>query len=647
MLRFLFRRRLETVALIATVFGVLAALAVTTATGATGPSQEGQPVLTMTKTADRATVGASDQIGFTITVTNDGTGTANSVTLSDPLPDGTANGWSFHPDYGGPGTCSISGPVDDQELDCSFGDLAADASATVHVVAKTYFEDCDEYDNTATASADNAPSVQATASVQCLKPDLSVTVVADQATVVAGNPLGFTIAVSNAGPGTARFVNLSDPLPARTATPWSIDPAYAGAGVCAITGNDGSQELDCSFGNLSANHSATVHVTAGTSVDDCTTYDTTATATDYNSPFAAGSASIACLPTELTISKTADAASVIAGNPIGFTIAVSNAGPGVATGVTLSDSLPAGTKGDWSIDSGPAGCSISGAFGSQTLDCAPVDLDAGESFTVHVMADTSLADCKVYENTATASATDLPGVQASATAACHEPQIDLAVTKVGTPNPDTVGNDITWTIVVTNNGPNTANGVTIADPIPAANEFVSATTTQGSCTGGPILHCNLHTMVAGAKVTITLVTTPTDPGTVMNTVAVVGDEAETNTSNNTASASIVVNQFTGPKPPRVFCVAVSKVSPKQLYVGRKTMLTIHLTRHGKAVKGDRVHIKGPKINVKTKSSNGKGVIKMQVKPKKKGILIFAPIASTRCNTKRVGITNVFTPRVTG
>jgi hypothetical protein len=34
---------------------------------------------------------------------------------------------------------------------------------------------------------------------------------------------------------------------------------------------------------------------------------------------------------------------------------------------------------------------------------------------------------------------------------------------------------------------------------------------------------------------------------------VVGNEAETNTGNNTASASVVVNQLTPPSPPPVFC----------------------------------------------------------------------------------------------
>ena len=47
--------------------------------------------------------------------------------------------------------------------------------------------------------------------------------------------------------------------------------------------------------------------------------------------------------------------------------------------------------------------------------------------------------------------------------------IDLPVTKVGSPNPVEVGDNITWAIVVTNNGPDTVTGVRTADSMPAGN----------------------------------------------------------------------------------------------------------------------------------------------------------------------------------
>ena len=139
--------------------------------------------------------------------------------------------------------------------------------------------------------------------------------------------------------------------------------------------------------------------------------------------------------------------------------------------------------------------------------------------------------------------------------------------------------------------------------------------------GGAIFNCDIGNRAFGASVTITLVTTPSTTGTVTNTVTVVGNRPETNTSNNTASSSVqVVSNAT---PPTVFC------------------------RHGKAVKGVRVRIKGPKLDVRTKPSTAKGVIKRVVTIRKAGVVLFTPIASRRCNTKRVGVTGVFTPPVTG
>jgi uncharacterized repeat protein (TIGR01451 family) len=228
-----------------------------------------------------------------------------------------------------------------------------------------------------------------------------------------------------------------------------------------------------------------------------------------------------------------------------------------------------------------------------------------------------------------------------------EPSIDLAVTKSGSPATQALGTgNITWTMVVTNNGPSTATAVEATDPMPAGNTFVSASSTQGTCTGGATLTCDIGTMAEGATVTITLVTTPSALGTQTNTVTVTGHEPETNPDNNQATATVEITK--GPiTPPVKPCIAVSRVAPKQLFVGRKTTLHIRVSQGGKAKSGIHVRIKGAGINIRTKSSNQKGAIKQVVKLKKAGVLVFSPIASKKCNTKRVGVTGVFTPPVTG
>jgi uncharacterized repeat protein (TIGR01451 family) len=225
------------------------------------------------------------------------------------------------------------------------------------------------------------------------------------------------------------------------------------------------------------------------------------------------------------------------------------------------------------------------------------------------------------------------------------PRIDLQITKSAAPNPANVGNQVTWTMVVTNNGPNNATGVTMADPVPAGLTFVSATSSQGSCTGGALVSCTIGNMNVGSSVTITLVTTAATTGTITNTATTVGKEQETNTANNSASAQVVVNGVFTP-PAVTYCTAVS-VTPKQLFAGRKNMLTMKLTSHGKAKAGVRVKIKGSTINLTTNGSNGKGIVKQTVKPMKAGIVVFQPVATKSCKNPRVGVIGVFTPPVTG
>jgi uncharacterized repeat protein (TIGR01451 family) len=495
-------------------------------------------------------------------------------------------------------------------------------------------------------------------------PAIHIVKTADAAQVNAGEPIGFTLTVYNDGSGDAHGVTLTDTLPTNPGLSWSIDKAGSGWGSsCAIA----SGVLSCGpvtvpAGTTQAASTFTVHITSPTTADTggvCPegsgVVSNTGDVSTTNDGSDESTASTCVAAPAIHILKTADAAKVNVGSPIGFTMTVWNDGSGDAHGVTLTDPLPTNAGLSWSIDKVGAGWGSSCSIAAGTLSCGPVTVPAGttqtaSTFTVHVVSGTAAAaggDCPgsgEVDNTGSVTTSNDGSGQSSAST-CVQALVDLSITKSGAPNPLTLGTgNITWTIVVTNNGPDADTGVTVSDPMPAGNAFVSANSTQGSCTGGAILSCNIGNMAAGASVTITLVTTPSTTGNQVNTATVAGNRPETNTANNQASATVLV---VGPATPPVFCVAVSKVTPKQLFVGRKTKLTIHVTQHGKAVSGIHVQIKGPKIDVRTAASNNKGVVTRTVKMKKAGILIFSPIASKRCNTKRVGVTNVFTPPVTG
>jgi uncharacterized repeat protein (TIGR01451 family) len=230
----------------------------------------------------------------------------------------------------------------------------------------------------------------------------------------------------------------------------------------------------------------------------------------------------------------------------------------------------------------------------------------------------------------------------------RNPLIDLAVTKVDTPDPVVLGSKLTYRMVVTNNGPDTATAVQLADPIPAWSDFVSVTTTKGTCTGGALVSCQIGTMAPKTSETVTVVVRPTATGQLVNTATVVGHESEADTSNNTATATTRVQApFTPPVvKPKPACYAVA-VAPKTLTVGQKAKLKVNVRAASKPVAGAKVRLKGPAISKLSGPTNARGRVAVSLKPSKPGILRITPVKAKGCAITRVGIVGVFTPPVTG
>ncbi|TML31422.1 MAG: DUF11 domain-containing protein, partial [Actinobacteria bacterium] len=125
------------------------------------------------------------------------------------------------------------------------------------------------------------------------------------------------------------------------------------------------------------------------------------------------------------------------------------------------------------------------------------------------------------------------------------PTADLSITKTG-PATAQNGGTITYTLSVSNAGPFDAHNVTVDDPLPAGETLVSATPSQGSCSG--TVTCDLGTVANGGAATISIVASVTAScgSTLTNTATVSGDEPDPDTSNNSSSSSAFV-----------FCVVAS------------------------------------------------------------------------------------------
>jgi uncharacterized repeat protein (TIGR01451 family) len=472
------------------------------------------PSLHVQKTAHAATVSAGDSIGFQIDVWNDGAGTATGVTISDTLPTGSGVSWSTS-DAG----CSITAGV----LSCSFGDLATGGNAHVNVTSGTSFASCGAYPNTVTASSTNGPDATANATTTVLCPSLDVLKTADATPVNTGDSIGFTINVSNAGPGIARSVTLHDPLPTGSGVSWSTTTTG-----CSVT----ADVLDCTIGDMASGAFFVAHVTSGTTAASAGTYPNTATASATNQPNVTANATIVVLAPSLGITKTADATPVNAGDSIGFTINVSNAGPGTARSVTLHDPLPTGTGVSWSTTT--AGCSVT----SQVLDCTIGDMASGAFFVAHVTSGTTAASAGTYPNVAVASSTnnDPSNVTANDTIVVLAP--GLGITKIADATPVNTGDSIGFTINVSNSGPGIARNVTLHDPLPTGSGVSWSTTTTGCSVTADVLDCTIGDMASGAFFVAHVMsgTTAASAGTYPNTATA----SASNSADVTANATIVV-----------------------------------------------------------------------------------------------------------
>ncbi len=124
---------------------------------------------------------------------------------------------------------------------------------------------------------------------------------------------------------------------------------------------------------------------------------------------------------------------------------------------------------------------------------------------------------------------------------------DVGVTLAASSPTATINTELTYTAVVTNNGPGTAAGVTLDDSLPANVTLVSATSTLGSVdtSSATDVNASFGDLASGASATVTIVVEPTQYGTASNSVSISSASNDPNYANNYASADTPVVGATG------------------------------------------------------------------------------------------------------
>jgi uncharacterized repeat protein (TIGR01451 family)/uncharacterized delta-60 repeat protein len=236
---------------------------------------------------------------------------------------------------------------------------------------------------------------------------------------------------------------------------------------------------------------------------------------------------------------TSPSGTVALGNNLTYNINLTNLGPSTATSVVLTNVLPSGVNYVSSSASqgvvSRSGSLVTANLGSLAANgtvqlTVIVTPTAAGSLTNSVTAASAIADSNPANN------------QAVATTTVVTDSADLQLALSGSPDPVTLGGNITYTISVTNRGPSTATGVTITNPLPSSVTLVSFATPYGTAanTAGAVVF-TLGSVPTGTNVTMQVVVTANSVGAVNNTAFVTANGTfDPVSANNAATIATAV-----------------------------------------------------------------------------------------------------------
>ncbi len=238
---------------------------------------------------------------------------------------------------------------------------------------------------------------------------------------------------------------------------------------------------------------------------------------------------------DLSVTKTVSDATPNVGDQITFTVTLSNQGPDDATGVQMTDLLPAGltfvsaTPGQGTYTSATGLWDVGAlANGAQTvLTITATVVSPAAQTNTGTISDADQFDPTTANNSA--SATETPQ------------QADLSVSKTVSDVTPNVGDQITFTVTLSNQGPDDATGVQVTDLLPAGVSFVSANPSQGSYDNASGMW-TVGTVGPGIPQTLSITATVVSPAAQTNTGTISdADQFDPTAANNTASANYFVS----------------------------------------------------------------------------------------------------------
>ena len=488
--------------------------------------------ITVVKGASSNPVQRGELLTYTMFIQNDGPDDAENVIVTDNIPDSIIEaeysidgGLTFNP---WEGSLDLGTFVNGESRPILIrGIVSNTASGTIGNTATV----------TSTTRDPNPDNNTSTVEIVVVsEADLSVVKGANPPIASRGQEVVYSIRVRNDGPDDAENVIVTDDIPDSI-----INPKYLEGGFIPWTGS-------LNLGTLEAGESESITIlgtVSDTAIGPVTnTATVTSTTRDPNLDNNTSTVDIyVSVNADMRIVKQANLYRVSRGEEVTYTVTVINDGPDDAENVIVTDDIPDSILDpEYSIDGSP--------FTPWTGDHLELGTFANdETRIILIRGIVSQAASGRIENTAIVSSTTPdsdPNDNESTASVTVEPEADVSVVKSASPSPVQRGELLTYTIVVTNDGPDDARAVYLNDSLP-----LSLLNPEFSLDNGatfrplpPIYPISLSTIEAGGtrNVIVRGIVSDIASGTISNTAILTSITPDPNPDNNTSTVDVEIEE---------------------------------------------------------------------------------------------------------
>ena len=443
--------------------------------------------ISVTQVADDVTPNVGDQVNFTITVLNDGPSDATNIVITDVLPSGLAY-VNAVPSTG------LYNPLIGSWI---VGNLANGDSETLVLTADVLpsgdYTNTAELTGVAETDSDSFPAnndgteddQETVVLIPVQVSDLILRKFVNVLSPLVGQDVIFDVNISNEGPSDAPGVVIIDILPtgytyvSDTRTAGTYNPATGVWDLNGVLLNGTTETLTIvATVNPAGDYFNVTEVIASDNIDpNSTPNNGSIFENDYDS---AGTTPIPA--SDLSLDVSVDNEFPIVSETITFTLTLTNDGPSDATGVSVLDELPTG----YSYISDDSGGNYNPLNGIWTIG----SLASGDSAVLNILVRVNPSGN--YVNSA--EVLSLVQVDPDSTpnngivgeddqdeqATTPSTVSDISITKTADNLTPSVGDQIEFTIVAANAGPNNATGIIVEDRLASGYRFISATTSAGT-----------------------------------------------------------------------------------------------------------------------------------------------------------------------